>query len=125
MTDEFTWERSVYRDKFGRIIQADELECLLRNPEYSIVKQDWLGEVLISTVWLGVPFDMGISYFETLVYDSKKPKGERQLDLERYENLWQAEKGHTEVLTRWKKQLNQSDVSQSTNHSIGHPPQES
>jgi hypothetical protein len=124
MTDEFTWDRTVYRDKFGRVIQADELECLLRNPEYRIVAQDWIGDFLVSTVWLGVPYDLGISYFETMVFDTNNPIGERSLDLVRYENLSQAEEGHAEMLARWKEQLTQADVSQSIDHSTGHPSQE-
>lgn len=120
--DEFTWDRTVYRDKFGRVIQADELECLLRNPEYRIVKQDWIGLYLVSTVWLGVPYDMGISYFETIVFG--KYPADKILDLQRYENLWQAEKGHEEVLAQWKEKLSQSDASQSISHSTHHPEKE-
>lgn len=121
--DEFTWEGIVYRDKLGRVIQADELECLLRNKEYRIVKQDWIGKVLVSTVWLGIPFDMGISYFETMVFGDDEE--DRELHIKRYENLWKAEKGHEEVLAEWKERLSQSDASQSTDHSTGRHSQES
>lgn len=122
--NEFSWDSTVYRDKFGRIIQADELECLLRNSEYRIVAQDWIGHVLISTVWLGVPFDMGASYFETMVFYNKTDGSTEHLELERYYDLGQAEIGHHLVLKKWKEKLSQSDVSQSTSHSIGHHSQE-
>jgi hypothetical protein len=99
--DEFTWERSVYRDKFGRIIQADELELLLRDKTYKVVEQEQLDEVFVSTVWLGVPHFLNLDhhyYFETMVWE----KGQI-VDLTRYENLEEAEIGHKEVVESWAK----------------------
>lgn len=107
MTDEFSWE-TEYRDKFGRIIGCDEMEVLLRNNEYRIVKQDIVGDYSVSTVWLGVPEDMGTRYFETCVFkclekDPLKVDYSEELDCRRYENISQAEVGHAEMVKKWRE----------------------
>jgi hypothetical protein len=104
---EFTWEPMVYRNKLGRIIEADELEILLRDNEYRVIKQDVVGPYFISTVWLGVPFGMGTEYFETIVFET--PEGAKDprekpgdlLELYRYATIKEAEEGHDEVVKEW------------------------
>jgi len=94
MSEEAWWDQQVYRDKLGRKIQADELEVLLRNPEYTVVKQERLGGYSVSTVWLGVPHGEPPQYFETMVFNS----GIQYSECRRYQNLTEAEEGHEEMV---------------------------
>ncbi len=97
--EQFNWLEFIYRDKLGREIECDELEILLRHPDYKVVQKDRVGQYVISTVWLGVPFGAkGDQYFETLVFDENNPEGDRIIDCHRYKNLKQAEEGHMEIL---------------------------
>jgi hypothetical protein len=103
----YGWE-SDYKDKFGRPIGADELELLLRNKEYTVIKQETVGDVFISTAWLGVAFDMGQSFFETLVCEADKNSDcgfdcNKLLDCERYDDISQAEVGHAKMVKKWRK----------------------
>lgn len=110
----FNWEKIVYRDKLGRPIETDELDLLLRNREYVVVKQDVVNNYFVSTIWLGVPFGLGIGahqYFETIVFDIPptikdpyKTTGEI-LEIYRYHNLVEAEAGHEEVIKEWKQKI--------------------
>lgn len=105
------WE-SHYEDKFGRRIESDELELLLRQPDYKIVKQEMVGKYFISTVWLGVPHGIPpCHYFETTVWkqrnDKDDPRERRNFgeieDLVQYETMNEAEAGHEEVVQEYKK----------------------
>jgi len=91
------WNQHVHRDKLGREIQADELEVLLRNPEYKIVKQEQMGAEFISTVWLGVPHGLAaLHYFQTTTFDANREEQE----CVRYSNLTEAEEGHETVVEK-------------------------
>lgn len=99
MKDEAWWNKHVYRDKLGREIQSDELEILLRHPEYKIVEQEHLGPYFISTVWLGVPHGLGaLQYFETMVFNVTEGMEERIVECTRYCTLKEAENGHEEAV---------------------------
>lgn len=104
---EFSWE-SQYRDKFGRIIECDELEILMRNQEYRIVKAEMIGKHYISTVWL--PIAHGVEQnenFETVVF--RPPAGTKDprknlglvLDCARYYDMTEAEEGHKLMVDIW------------------------
>jgi len=106
---EINWEVTPYRDKFGRQIECDELEVLLRDPEYKIVKQEMVGQYFVSTVWLGVPHGFPNSqYFETMVFEppegTKDPRRNlgKELECVRYEDWINAEKGHDLMVVLWK-----------------------
>lgn len=97
-----------YRDKEGKELSIDELEPLLRDPDYKIIKQEQIGKYFISTVWLGVPHGMGCHYFETMVFltpegaeDPRESLGE-SLDCYRYCTQKEAIEGHLEVVNEWK-----------------------
>lgn len=99
MEEERWWNQHVYRDKLGREIEADELEILLRHPEYKIIQQEHLGPYFISTVWLGVPYGLGaLQYFETMVFKDDDDMDERILECTRYCTMKEAEQGHEEVM---------------------------
>lgn len=101
---EFSWEPMVYRNKLGRIIEADELEILLRYNEYRIIKQDEVGPYLISTVWLGVP--VGEAYFETMVFE-----GDDSVEFFRYCTIKEAEEGHEKILNEWRENVRANEQS--------------
>jgi hypothetical protein len=94
---EFSWEPTVYRNKLGRIIEADELDILLRDREYAVVNIESVGPYLVSTAWLGVP-DMSGAYFETVVFDNVGDS----LELYRYATIKEAEEGHKRVVREWR-----------------------
>lgn len=105
------WELR-YKDKLGRIIEADELEVLLRNREYTVIKQEMIGEYFVSTVWLGVPHGIPPNqYFETMVWKQKNAKDDprndnkfgEELECVRYQTLNEAEAGHEEVVQEYKR----------------------
>lgn len=103
---EVFWEYPPYRNKLGDIIEADEMEILLRDKEYRVIGQDRIDNYLISTVWLGVPHDMGEAYFETVItkipkdsIDTTEGKGfDVEIDIHRYSTLNEAEEGHAEIV---------------------------
>ena len=112
LEETYNWDTLIYRDKLGRCIESDELDVLLRHPEYKVVKQEKVGPYFISTVWLGVPYGLGWNqphYFETMVFlipegvkDPKEKLGEG-LEIYRYHNIIEAEAGHEEVVKEWKQ----------------------
>ncbi len=80
------------------LISMDEVEALLRNEEYKIVKQDKVGKYFISTVWLGLdhssfraPFPL---IFETMIFSQEEGKDELDSYMRRYYTLQQAQEGH-------------------------------
>lgn len=104
-----------YRDKQGRELKIEELEPLLIDPDYKVVKQEVVDGYFISTVWLGVPYGMGCHYFETMVFltpkGSEDPRDDlgKTLDCYRYCNLSEAKIGHEEVVKEWKGKVYESD----------------
>jgi hypothetical protein len=107
------WEPR-YKDKLGRIIESDELEVLLRNNEYRVVKQEMVGRYFVSTVWLGVPYGIPPrDYFETMVWKQRNtkddPRGRRNFGEEeecvRYETMNEAEVGHEEMVQEYKNKI--------------------
>lgn len=98
-----------YRDKEGNELKIEELEPLLRDPDYKIIKQESVNGYFISTVWLGVPYGMGCHYFETMVFltpeeaeDPRETLGS-SMDCYRYCTKEEAIKGHEEVVSEWRK----------------------
>ena len=99
-----------YRDKEGKELEIEELEPLLRDPDYKVIKQEQLGKYFISTVWLGIPHGVGYHYFETMVFltpegveDPRESLGET-IQCYRYCTKEEALKGHEEVIKEWKEQ---------------------
>lgn len=103
-----------YRDKEGRELAIEDLEPLLMDPDYKIIKQEQLGKYFISTVWLGVPHGMGIHYFETMVFltpegveDPRETLGQT-LDCYQYCTKEEAIKGHEEVVKEYTNEMDKS-----------------
>jgi hypothetical protein len=103
----------VYKDKFGNEITNEELEPLLRDHQYRVVEQTVVGGYFISTVWLGVPYNMGSAYFETMVFQMNQEKSHwvKELELYRYADLKEAKQGHRDVLDKWIGFLGGEDMS--------------
>ena len=78
-------------DKNKNIIPAtvEEWSNMINNFEKTIVKQKYLNEFFISTVFNGVSYNM----FETTVF-----KGDKCIYNERYQTLKEAEQGHQEAI---------------------------
>ena len=92
----------MYYDKQGKEITQEEWGRLLESPEYKIVNQDKLGGYIVSTVWLGLNHNFSggdALIFETMVFDTAG----NDLEMERYHTLEEAEKGHKEMINKFKK----------------------
>jgi hypothetical protein len=97
-----------YRDKEGKELTIEQLEPLLRDPDYKVIKQEQIGKYFISTVWLGVPHGMGCHYFETMVFLTPEAVEDRReslgktMECYRYCTKEEALEGHLEVIKEWK-----------------------
>ena len=104
-------------DKHGKPISLTAWAKLLGDSKYKVIKQDHVGDYLVSTVWLGIDhdFDTGkIKIFETMIFDtSKKEKmGEgktafttmgKDVYCDRYSTLEEAGFAHKKVVDLLKK----------------------
>lgn len=99
--------------------QVGEVEKLLTNKKYKVVKQEDVGDYWVSTVWLGIdhsfiPTDEPNPrplIFETMVFNKKK-SGYLDLDMDRYATEEEAIKGHERMVKKWKKKLNEPQPKQ-------------
>ena len=94
-----------YKDKYGKPLDVLEWGKLFEDPKYRFVAQDYLGDNLISTVWVGVPqliwTEKGFKfsgYFETAVISPAR----KELEMMRYETLEEAELGHAAIVYLWQ-----------------------
>lgn len=102
--------KSWYKDKQGKFITSEELEPLLRDNDYRIVKQEVIGNKFFSTVWMGVPHGCKepYHYFETIVFKRRKEGGDpredlgQELEVYRYHSLKEAQEGHEIAVKEWK-----------------------
>ena len=109
-----------YRDKEGNELAIEELEPLLRDPDYKVIKQQQIDKYFISTVWLGVPHGMGCHYFETMVFltpeDAEDPRESlgKTLDCYRYCTKEEAILGHEEVVKEWMDKIKNGEEESGT-----------
>lgn len=97
-----------YFDKEGKPIDLMTWGRLFEDENYKVIKQQQIGDYLISTVWMGVDYnfnrffdkDSPLHIFETMVF-SKKDK-DADLDQERYSTLEEAKAGHEELVKKYK-----------------------
>lgn len=106
----------MYYDKHGEPIDDVILWArLFEDMEYRRVAMDWVGELWVSTVWLGLDHNMWLEgpplIFETMIFEDNKkymPLDGKHftrmngIDQLRYSTLEQAENGHREVV-QWLK----------------------
>jgi hypothetical protein len=83
-----------YYDKQGnRLARGQYLELLETiGPDYKQVAVTEIGDVLISTVWLGM--DHGYGDGEPMIFETMQFGGECDSDMERYSSLEEAQAGH-------------------------------
>ena len=89
------------------IIGMKEVEKLIKDREYKVVKQEVLSNGMwVSTIQLGLNHEWDskkpILIFETMVFPSKENYSE--LDMERYTTEKQAIAGHKKMVNKWKKE---------------------
>ena len=86
-----------YYDKDGNTIEREAAWALMDDWDYKRVARDYIGDVQVSTVWLGM--DLGFTgghppiIFETMVFG-----GELDQETRRYATLDEAKAGHKAVL---------------------------
>lgn len=90
-----------FYDKDGNPISIEELEPLHADYNYRQIGRDHIGQILVSTVWLGVNHNFSRSgpplIFETVVFNAPE---ESMLDdyCERYATEEEAKAGHARVV---------------------------
>lgn len=99
---------SVWFDKDGTPLSIEDIEPLLIDPNYKVVKQETLPNGLwISTVWTGFNYGYLLSgpplIFETMVFSKEDPSCE-DLDQARYPTEAAAIAGHEQMKAKWVKQ---------------------
>lgn len=99
-------DQCQFYDKEGKNIDIEEYGRLFEDIEYRLVKQECIGNRMISTVWLGLNHaffkDQPLLIFETMVFseDENDPYNNDQY---RYSTLEEAEEGHKMVVEEIKK----------------------
>lgn len=78
-----------YRDKEGKPLKVLEWSDLFEDMTYRIIAAEMIGNIQVSTVWLGL-VDMCGNYFETAVFDENR----KILEMVRYSSLEEAKLGH-------------------------------
>jgi hypothetical protein len=96
-----------YYDKEGIKISFEEWIAFKQKPDYSVVKQETIGDYQVSTVWLGTNCDYGNTgrpiIFETMVFTDKEVNEHEDLQF-RYVNEVEAWEGHKAVVALVKAQ---------------------
>ena len=95
-----------YYDKQGNPLTHDEYFALLETigPDYKRVALTKVGEITVSTVWLGMNHQLG--YGEPLIFESMVfGWGDKEL-MERYSTLEEAEEGHKALVAEVKGEAN-------------------
>lgn len=90
----------MHWDRGGRPINMRDWVYLGEDHEYRIVKQDQVGRVRVSTVWLGI--DMGWGRSEPLIFETMIFGGKHDLETWRYSSEAEAMAAHTLILSAVK-----------------------
>ena len=98
-----------YYDRLGNPISQKIWAPLFEDTSYRIVAHDNVGDMLVSTVWLGLDHRLGSGsplIFETMVFHATAPNFEhryRDLEMRRYSTEADALAGHAELLDLVRK----------------------
>lgn len=93
--------RGFYFDRQGKPISRKEWCQHLESREYCFVKQDQIGEILVSTVWLGLDHSFGGDkpiLFETMVFGPEGTPEKTDLACWRYSTEQEALEGHARAI---------------------------
>jgi hypothetical protein len=100
-----------YYDRQGNPISFLRFGILREPPsEYPIVAKSQIGDILVSTVWLGIDHNFGGRFgsrpliFETMVFSGAESE---EIEMRRYATEDDARAGHAEVVDEVKKGLRQ------------------
>ena len=91
--------RPRFYDRNSKPLGVEKYAELLSNELYRIVMQEPVGDLWVSTMWLGIDhqwFDGPPLIFETMVFDDKGGA----VAQDRYSTLEQAKKGHRQMVQR-------------------------
>ncbi|MGH9268981.1 MAG: hypothetical protein ACRD0D_12500 [Acidimicrobiales bacterium] len=93
----------LYFDRHGQPIGLQEMARLWGDQAYRVVAEDWIGEVEVSTRWLG--FDQSFRgavpiIFETIVFGGRMDQYKR-----RYTTEDAAVSGHAQIVARVERAL--------------------
>lgn len=96
-----------YNREGKQISDMHEVEELLRNPDYKIIKQETTPTgYWVSTVWLGLDHRLGALdgvgkplIFETMVFG--RARGTSDMDINRYSTETEALIGHVIMVEKW------------------------
>lgn len=94
----------LYYDRQGRPIELEEFARLMRDLSYRRVAWDAVGDLGVSTVWLGLDHSFGIGpplIFETMIFEG----GPLNTECRRYGSEAAALAGHREVLELCRLEL--------------------
>lgn len=101
-----------YVDRTGKEISFGTWSVLAsRYLDYKIVKQQYIGDYLISTVWLGINHNIypgAAVIFETMVFfhgDATKEPSWEDLEMNRYSHEQDAIDGHEELVKLYKEKV--------------------
>jgi hypothetical protein len=87
----------MYYDKQGNKIDINDWGRLLGNDSYRKVAFDSVGNVTVSTVWLGLDHNF-YGEGEKLIFETLVFGGEDDGYMERYSTLEEAKKGHKRIV---------------------------
>lgn len=93
----------MYYDKDGKEMELLDWARKFEDRAYKIVKQENVGDIWISTVWLGMDHSFGEGkplIYETMAFPKKGDWNE--LGCERYSTLEEAQKGHEVIANKYK-----------------------
>ena len=101
---------SMYYDKDGKPLDTLSWARLFENFDYKRVGL-WKGKKYrVSTVWLGLDhsfLDSKPLIFETMVFNVKGRNINKDLDMQRYTTLKEAEQGHKRMVIKWAEKEKQ------------------
>jgi hypothetical protein len=82
----------MIQDKQGNPITLNQYRDLLIHPCYKCVIQENVGDIYVSTVWLGLSY--GGCFFETMMFKD----GLHEIKKRCYKTIGEAREGHKEIV---------------------------
>jgi hypothetical protein len=80
-------------DRSGNYITFGKWQELFADDNYKIIRRDYVGKLLVSTVWTGIDFHNPPLIYETMVWENEKGHF-----FGRYQNEDSAIKGHGRII---------------------------
>ncbi len=91
-----------FLDKMGKEITLDEYGNLGNDPNYQVLKQEYIGSIMVSTIWLGLVHSGG-KIFETMLFVEEDHSTPLHCFMWRYCTLKEAEQSHLIVVKHLKR----------------------